>query len=369
MKQLRTAVIGGAGYVGLEVCRQLVGQGHDVTAVASGNGEFLLSGLGVRVIAPLDLETARGFDPDVVINLAYPTKGSFIDYPRRNREILSMISTLADKRAHVVHVSTQAVFGYGFEHPVRPEPVAMRRDHAYIEAKIELEWLLLRSGLATRLDIVRLGNVWGPASPTWTAAIAEKLTFLDPVGITGSDGYSNVTDVANVASYLLFLIENRPDDREAAFHHLAELGNHRWSEYVELLANALRVQPRLCVSARADRQSFWHDMRSAVQSLGLTAAVRGAYRAPVSGSVARSVLRALPTRAINLLKARHSRGGGGSGPTTGDATFLQIMSGQTHFEPAVRAEWIPPVTFQESLGRVVAWMERAGYVPPTAGSA
>src|SRR6266566_6309529 len=138
----RIAVIGGAGYVGLTLCAELRLRGHDVTAVTRPNGRLLLERTGVRVASSDELE--RVGPVDVVVNLAYPNRGSIYEYPLRNRELLAMIRRLADG-ARVVHISTQAVFGFALEYPIVAGPVPERRDYLYIESKIQLERLLARA--------------------------------------------------------------------------------------------------------------------------------------------------------------------------------------------------------------------------------
>ena len=166
----RVVVIGGAGYVGLALCAELRLRGHDVTAVTRPNGRFLLERMGVRVESPDDLE--RVGPSEAVINLAYPNRGSVYEYPRRNRELLAIVRRLAAGGARVVHTSTQAVFGFAMEYPIVVGPVPKRRDYLYIESKIQLENLLAHACGGGGLHIVRLGNVWGPASPTWTARLS-----------------------------------------------------------------------------------------------------------------------------------------------------------------------------------------------------
>jgi len=232
----RIAVIGAAGYVGQELSRQLKASGHDVVGIARANGSFLLERLGITHETPQRAQAVGRVD--TVVNLAYPKSPSGFDYPAGNREILSTIRALAGTEARIVHASSLAVFGYALEHPQNPAPLDMRRDYFYIESKLELERLLLRAFPGRDLQTVRLGNVWGPASPTWTAALADRLLFGDPVGVAGADGYSNTTDVGNAASYLAHLA-SRPGHRQAEFHHLAEFAETRWSFWLERIEAAL----------------------------------------------------------------------------------------------------------------------------------
>lgn len=356
---MKVAVIGGAGYVGLAVCRELSRRGHEVVAVTRANGRFLLEGSGAKVIAPGEVGTLQG--SDVVLNLAYPNRGPAFEYPDRNREILEMVRVLAGADGRVVHTSTQAVFGFDFEAHVHAAPVRMRREFAYIEAKIELENLLLAAFAGRSLQIVRLGNVWGPASPTWTAALADKLAFGDPVGVHGRDGYCNATDVGNVADYLAFLIEHPSSPAGAAFHHLAELGAVRWSWWVERMARRLGVEPVLVGDRPTYPPSLSAELAATWRRHSPFAIAREWMYGRMAGSVYRSVVRSMP-RALHPYLKKTGKGGA-MRPLSeqGDPVFLTLMSAGTKFETVVRSPWSPPIGADESWERVERWMDEAGY--------
>src|SRR6185503_20239153 len=112
-----------------------------------------------------------------------------------NKEIIHTIRRLATDSCRVIHTSTLAVFGYGLERPIVAGPVERRADYVYVEGKIDFECRLRKWWGHRDLQIVRLGNVWGPASPFWTAALADRIVLGEPVGVAGEDGYCNVTDV------------------------------------------------------------------------------------------------------------------------------------------------------------------------------
>ena len=208
--------------------------------VRSGSG-FLLDHIGIEWITAEDAILRKPFD--IVVNLAYPTSGSIYDYPRQNRELCSSIRRLASDDGLVVQVSTQAVFGMALEYPQTAGPLPTRRDFLYVESKIELEESLIESLGSPKLHVVRLGNVWGPGSAAWTGAIAQRLLFGEPVAVYGNDGFCNITDVANLVSYVSFLAKREPKTKRAEFHHLAELGDLRWSYWVMRISDQLGVCP------------------------------------------------------------------------------------------------------------------------------
>jgi len=355
---MRVAVIGGAGYVGIQTCRELTRRGHEVFAVTRANGRVLLDGSGARVIAPSEVRKLGRVD--VVLNLAYPNRGPAFEYPERNQEILGMVRILADADSKVIHTSTQAVFGYDLEEPVAAQPVGMRRDFAYIETKIELEQLIASAFASHSVDVVRLGNVWGPASPTWTAALADKLSFGDVVGVRGADGFCNATDVANVADYLATVAE-RPRESGAHFHHLAELSELRWSWWVGRLSERLGVTPQFVDDRPSYPRSFGEELRGTWVKHSPFAIAREWMYGRMSGSVYRSVVRSMP-RAVHPFLRKTGKGAA-SRPLAdaGDPLFLTLVSAPRRFVSAVYPDWIPPVSATSSWERVSAWLDEAGY--------
>lgn len=355
---MRVAIVGGAGYVGLVVCQEFARRGHDVIAVTRANGRFLLDRTGVHVISPDDVSSVGRID--VVLNLAYPNRGPAFEYPTRNREILDLIRVLAGIDARLIHISTQAVFGFDLEQTVVVGRLPARRDFAYIEAKIELENLLLDAFDGRRVDIIRLGNVWGPASPTWTAALADKLSFGDPVGVLGLDGYCNATEVANVADYIIFVAELNAETKHA-FHHLAEFSELHWSWWIERMAARLDVQPTLVGARPSYPRSLGQELRSTWVRHSPFAIAREWMYERMTGSVYRSVVRAMPRSLHPFLK--QSGKGGATRPLDhqGDPIFLTLMSGVTQFVTSVHAQWKPPINAEMSWRRISQWLDEAGY--------
>lgn len=355
---MRIAVVGAAGYVGQQVCAELARGGHEVLAFARSNGALLLGHLGVRVLQPG--RAAEAGKPDAVINLAY-AKGAAFDASREDRALARLVLELAGNRSPIVHASSLAVFGYALEHPFLQGPIPARRDYSYVESKIRMENLLLGAGGARELHVVRLGNVWGPASPTWTAALADRLLFGAPVGVAGLDGYSNITDVANAASYLARLA-TRPAGSGAHFHHLAELGELRWSHWIGRIASELGVEP-VYASARSDYpRSLGSELRNLLRAHGPFAIARQALGGRFTASWALGALSLLPRAVIDRLEQRALRAGTqASGDGAADAPFLEIMASQRHFPNRIAVHWAPPVDAVESWARVREWMARAGY--------
>lgn len=358
----RVAIIGGAGYVGLELARQLRGVDTEVIAVARENGRFLLRDFGLRIASPNELSSLG--EVDVIVNLAYPTSGSTVNYPVRNQEILDQIKVLMRGSTRLIHVSTQAVFGLALDRPIIVGPVAQVRDFPYVEAKIQLENLLARKFASHNVEIVRLGNVWGPGSASWTVPLVNRVLFGEPVGIEGVDGYCNATDVANAASYLVHLV-GKDDLRGIHFNHLAEMSSYRWSEWIDRIESALGQEAVREPAAGMGAVNLRQEVRQAISPVMPAALYRNLVGARSSGSWLRSLSRTMGEERFEAIKSGLKRSARTlpTGHVLGaaDQQFLEILSCQTQFKTSVLDGWRPPMDFEASWSQIEHWMIAAGY--------
>ncbi len=353
----RIAVIGAGGYVGPFVCRALQDRGHRVTGIGRVHARIVLDPLAV----PVRPEVGRGADFDAIINLAYPTTGSDASAVRQNQALLEQMSAVGRRGGRVIHVSTLAVFGFTLEYPPVTAPVARRRDFHYIESKIDLERRVWKAFRSQDAHIVRLGNVWGPGSPNWTAGIANALLFGLPTKVAGEDGFSNVTDAGNVAALLAALVET-PRAVGLQYHHLAEFSSLRWSHWVGLLAGALGVEPVMAVERSGFGTSLGPELKAALGPGGLIAVYRRAVRGRYTGSWARTAVRLVPGFVVRALKRREGAQAVRP-PRDVDANpvLLELLACGREFRTEIGFPWSPPIDAATSWDRVRAWMDRAGY--------
>ena len=350
------AVIGAAGYVGRLLCARLVEDGIAVTGVVRPSSGFLLDHDGVSWVAP---DASGGGPFDVVVNLAYPTSGSVYNYPRQNIGLLSAIKQLVSPGGLVVQVSTQAVFGMALEYPQSAKPVPMRRDFLYVESKIELENLLAEQLSNAGLDVVRLGNVWGPGSAAWTGALAQRLQFGEPVAVHGKDGYSNITDVANLVSYVSFLVSRKRGSMATQFHHLAELGDVRWSHWIERMGKQLGVTP-----VYGELPAYSDSPKNELSGILLSApraTARELKDARFSGSTVRSLMRALPPIVSTPLRRRWAKGGSAGAAQSTEDQMLTVLCCERRLRAVLDSGWSPTVDAEASWQAVSSWLARVGY--------
>ena len=292
-------LFGATSYLGQYVLDDLVARGYRVVAVTRNPAvsEILLHPWKDRitVIAP-DQLGATG-EAETVLNLAYIKVEKPHRLFRQNALLMQRVHDAAVRlgAARLVHVSTQAVFGYEFDEPPRPVRAVRRAGDSYVETKVHAELLLeeLQSRAPYRLDIVRLGNIVGEGSPAWTANLAQRLLDGRPVGVAGRDGYSNAAFSPNIASYLGHLV-NAPvssGQEMGRYHHFADLSVLRWSAFIARFAEAVGVAPVLAASVAAPPRV---SLRPAIAGT-----IRTLYRGPIGRLTRRSLARVEADDAID----------------------------------------------------------------------
>ena len=193
MPSATVVLFGATSYLGQYVLDDLLARGYAVVAVTRNlaAGEILLYPWKDRIDVTTSDKLTAASNVTAVVNLAY-VKGEMPHrLYRRNDLLMRRVhdATVQLGAARLVHVSTQAVFGYQFSEPPRPVRAVRRDGDMYVESKVHAELLLeeLQSSARYRLDIVRPGNIVGEGSPVWTASLAQRLLDGSPVGVAGRD--------------------------------------------------------------------------------------------------------------------------------------------------------------------------------------
>lgn len=353
----RVAVVGAAGFVGRELLRRLEKIDIRVTAVVRGLPELSMDGDFHDCCSPSAALACHGFD--VVVNLAYPTSGSPYEHPPQDAAIVRTVGGLVKDGGRIIQASTLAVFGLAVDREVQAGPVSAIRDAAYVESKVTAERLLtqrqVKCGLS--LDIVRLGNVWGYSSGSWTLPVVQRLLTGRPVGVAGTPGYSNATDVANAAAYFTFLIQGGPPGTGVRYHHLAEFSAVRWTEWAEPIAGALGVEvvyadPSNLESPETGRQ----ELTGVLAPLAPLTVYRKLATERIAGSWTRTLVRRLPAPARSRLKPGAVFAEAPE-PDRSEQTFLAIMAGKQEFRSVIDSGWKPELTKDESVDRVLLWLD------------
>jgi nucleoside-diphosphate-sugar epimerase len=351
------AVLGAAGFLGAELMRQLEQAGIRAAALVRGPAELAVEGDFHLAISSDGGEEIPRFE--TVVNLAYPTSGLPFTWPFRDAEIAATVERLVEPGGRLIHASSLAVFGYALDRAPRPAAVVPVRDLPYVESKISAEVYCgeLRRRASLSLDVVRLGNIWGPGSGAWTVSVVQRLLTGRPVAVSGAPGFSNVTDVANAASYFVHLLRSEATPAGTRYHHLAELADVTWPQWAGVLADVLGVEPVLAPAGSSERPDAPKaELRQALAPFGARKLYRGLADQRVLGSYVRGIIRKLPpgVRAKlrpDLVFAAPSQ------LRVDEVEFLTIVAGTRKFQSVLDPAWRPPLGAEDSKDRAARWLE------------
>lgn len=338
-------VIGAVGFVGQRLCPALQAAGWRVYGAASSRNEFLLDHLGVERVGNRRL--------GVVINLAYPTGSLALGRREENDRILKRAEDMLEPGGHLIHVSTLVVFGVGLDRPIVRGRVTWQADHDYVESKVWMEeGIRRRFGAVGALDVVRLGNVWGAASPNWLVGLANRLRGDLPVLVRGGT-FSNVTEVANVVSYLEWLARHAGVTGAPRYHHLAEFSAEPWDRFVGMISETLGIAPS-STDAPTPRT-----LGSAVVGSvgGMMFRQLNAHR--TAGSWVRRMLPMLPEGIRNRL--RREKTVAVEANAEDDPTLLTVLGCRREFVRQTEPGWEPPISMEASLAAARDWLISAGF--------
>lgn len=248
---MKVLVLGGSGFVGREIIRQLQAM-EGMDPVIGSRRPQSVDGCETVVV---DACRANSLKPvlgqmDAVINCI---TGSGEIIVESTRQLVEGLATL-DRKLPLVHMSTMSV--YGAQQGIIREPAELARDIGwYGDAKVEAEQLLTRLASSSQpCCILRPGCVYGPGSALWTDRIIRlvRQRRIGDLGIAG-DGWSNLVHVRDVArAAVLWLQKARGQEVKTgvSIYNLSAPDSPRWNDYFRDVALAQKVTPLRYLSGR-----------------------------------------------------------------------------------------------------------------------
>ncbi|ARV20395.1 hypothetical protein AEP_03475 [Curvibacter sp. AEP1-3] len=240
MTKSRILVLGGSGFVGKEVARQLSASDWAVPVVAS---RFAKSQGGLETIQVDTLDSASLAKALVgiqgVINCVAGEGRAISD-----GAAILVKAALAASKPRIIHMSSMSV--YGTAEGVIDESHICRDDLGwYGHAKIEAEKRILEyAELGGEAVILRPGCIVGPGSRLWVDRIKTwlKAGRLGDLGAYG-DGPANLVDVRDVAQAAVRGLALKLGTSQCEIFNIASPDSPRWNEYFSDLALQIGAIP------------------------------------------------------------------------------------------------------------------------------
>jgi nucleoside-diphosphate-sugar epimerase len=343
------AIIGASGYVGSRLLVTLAPL-FKVTAINRGADSISRKVPGVEYCTtPKSKETY-----DIVINTAYSSANNDNVFLHDNLQILKLIQQLSANHTHIIHLSTLAVFGFGLDIPIQPIALPDRTDYPYVTSKLQMENLLLHHFSHSRLSIIRLGNVWGPANQSWTQPIADAIVWGMPV-LNVHTSFSNLTFIHNITSYVHYVMES---ETQQTFHHLAEHNQITWQQVIGEIGAQLQLKPQLIETLPFYPVSIGEEVNHAIMldPVGMLRALKSGRF--TSSKFPRSILSMLLSLKSKLYKRSTNRT---LPPYETDPVFHWVLSTNKPFTNHVLDGWLPPFSWEQTSKLTLDWLQEAGY--------
>ena len=253
---MRIVVTGSAGFLGTEVARLLAGRGDDVVAgLHRTPGPDATPGVESRPLDVTDAEAVRRAvrGADAVVHTAYAKGGAgrAIGHPVSRSVNVAGTATVAEAcaraGAHLVHVSSDVVFGGDRPPYIEDDPIAPVPGFAYGNEKADAERAVRAVGPAA--TIVRTSLLWdghgGGSVQRMIAASAEPHSATSVAAISHfTDEFRCPVHVADVAGGIMALLDRVDAGRQPlGVVHL--VGPERVSrlELATALAPGLGIDP------------------------------------------------------------------------------------------------------------------------------
>jgi dTDP-4-dehydrorhamnose reductase len=211
---LRIIIVGASGLIGGALESAARSAGHDIVGTYSTRPRRGLVRFDLTRDRLGDLVPDLGVDDAVVLMAAQIDQAWIVDHAEEARRInvegaFACVEAAFGRGAHVVFMSTEAVFGTGreegFDESAPPAPLS-----PYARHKAEVEAFLREVGARGRWSVARTGSTvgWGD-NDLHCSVSATYRTLLGPNARMAYDNMFTVTDVTDLAAGLLRVIERK----------------------------------------------------------------------------------------------------------------------------------------------------------------
>lgn len=208
---MRILVVGGAGYIGFEVCKALRARDHVVYSLDTDNTRSIqLLSAEIRTIVDDVTNVRPGLAVfsmlDAIVNLTGGLDDASIGGDIQAAQLLALpFLRSASSSAKIVHVSTQYVYG-------QPE-YSKERNKCTPMCNYGTMHCMSESALVSDENsvILRMGTVWGPAVftrwDTWGNHLIKAIKDEEPITIINPKDLICLLDMPNAVKSIIWAVE------------------------------------------------------------------------------------------------------------------------------------------------------------------
>lgn len=233
---MKIAVTGAAGQLGIDVVAAARSAGHELAALDR-------SALDIVDAAAVDA-LLLSFAPDVVVNCAAYTAVDACETDHEGAHavnehgVRNLARSCRSQGAHLIHVSTDYVFGGDLDRPYREDDSPSPRS-AYGRSKLAGEQAAVAE-LGEDVTIVRTSWVCGEHGNNMVKLVRRMAGDSSPMAFV-DDQRGNPTFTADLAPALLTLAH----ERHGGVFHLTNGGDVSWYEFVREILAASGFDPEM----------------------------------------------------------------------------------------------------------------------------
>ncbi len=222
-------VTGATGFLGGALIHRLSDEGAYVRALARrpGRDRYIRELPGVEIVmgAITDLDRMRdvSLGCDYVVHTAAALSGSLTAQMPVNETGTRNITIAAaeSKLRRLVHVSSIAVYGYGYKDAIISEESSFTESKdSYVYSKRAAEQMLLKTAASSGLrsySIIRPGMIYGPRSSFWTKKLFRHAKRRPMPWLGTGEGYCFPIYVDDVVDLIVTLLTH-PNAHERVFN-------------------------------------------------------------------------------------------------------------------------------------------------------
>ncbi len=293
---------------------------------------------------------------DIVVNTAYSNGRTLEQCRLQNEELLAYLKKHTHQYTKIIHLSSLAVFGINLDKPIVAQPISNRIDEVYVYSKLHMENLLLSHFASHQLQLLRIGNIWGPANSSWTQPLADAVLYHLPVKYTGKT-YSNTTFIHNLIDYLIYVMKS---NNHLLIHHVAEFSDIGWNQWILWLEEAINSKAETFSEApfyptslyEQLSQTRFHTLREFLISLK-----NGRFTACYMHKLMHfaSQIKGRKKSTSYKLPVYHVE-------DMIQTDILCVLSCSTPFTPVMLAGWQAPYSPDQAFESIKSWLRKAGYI-------